>query len=386
MTAIDIHQGDDEAARWRRSWELDDDVAYLNHGSVGLSPTPVLDAWTGWIHRIDRQRLGFFRREAEGALAEARERLGAFVGTTGDTLAFVTNATMAMLAIARGFPLEPGDEVLTSDHEYWSVNEIWQRVCREAGAKLVVRKLPVPLPNRDKIVDELLGGVTSRTRLVIFSHITYRTSVILPVEALCRRAREMGVAVCVDGAHALAQLPLDIDALDCDYYVASCHKWLLAPAGTGFLYVHPRARDTIAPLTGVLKGDWRDGAVMGTQDFSRFLAVPAAIDFMESAGLDGFRRRSHALAAYARERISELTGLRPWFEDSPDWYGSMIALPLPPVNDREIQDALWRDFQIESYVKNWLDRSLIRVSCHLYTQAAEIDRLVDALRALGISG
>lgn len=384
MTAPSVHGQDGEAAEWRRHWCLPKGVAYLNHGSVGLSPRPVLRSWTDWIKRIDRQRLGFFRREAKTALAEARSRLGTFIGTTGDNLAFVTNATMAMLAIARSVALEPGDEVLTNDHEYWSILEIWQRACRDAGARLVVRKIPVPVSSHEDIAEALLSGVTERTRLVLASHVTYRTSITMPVERLCRGARQLGIAACIDGAHALVQLPLDLDSLDCDFYVASCHKWLCGPAGTGFLYVHPRAQGVMKPLTGARGNDWRDACFIGTEDYARYLAVPAAVDFLESAGLEHFRRRTHEIAQYARHRIGELTGIEPWYPDSPDWYGSMAALPLPRVDDRKLQEALWNDFKIESYVNTWNDLSLIRVSCHLYNQAAEIDRLVEALAKLGI--
>ncbi len=384
MSACPVHDGDVQAARWRKQWLLEEGVAYLNHGSVGLSPRPVLDAWTGWIRRIDRQRLGFIRREANAALGEAYLRLGSFLGTSADRLAFTTSTTMAMLSVARSFPLEPGDEVLINDHEYWSVIEIWQRACNEAGAKLVVASIPVPVNDQDTLADTVFAGASERTKLVIFSHVTYRTSMVMPAEVICRRAHEAGIAVLVDGAHALVQCPVDIDSLECDFYVASCHKWLCAPAGTGFLWVHPRMQTVMKPLTGARRGTWRDAAFTGTEDHSRYLAVPAAIDFIESAGLDDFRRRSHELARYARERITRLTGIEPWYEDSSQWYASMAACELPLLDERALQDALWKDFTIEAYINRWNGRSLVRVSCHLYTQAAEIDRLVDALVKSGI--
>lgn len=384
MTTGSVHDGDREAARWRRQWDLAPGVIYLNHGSVGLSPRPVLDAWTEWIRRIDRQRLGFYRREAAPALREARERLAAFLDTTEENLVFMTNTTLAMLAVANSFPLERGDEVLTTDHEYWSVLQMWERACKRAGAKLVVKAIPVPVASREGIVEELFSAVTPRTRLLLFSHITFRTSITMPAEELCRRVRGLGIAVCIDGAHALVQLPLDLDGLDCDYYVASCHKWLSAPAGTGFLYVHPRRRSEVRPLCARRDGDWREVGFIGTEDYSRYLAVPAAIDFVESAGLEDFRSRTHALAQYARERIGELTGLEAWFPDAPEWYGSMVALPMPHLDPNEVREALWRDHKIESYLHAWNDVPVIRISCHLYTQAAEIDTLVEALRELAI--
>jgi isopenicillin-N epimerase len=384
MSGADIHDGDAEARQWRGKFALDDGVSYLNHGSYGLSPRPVLDAWTEWIRRIDKNRLGFYRREAATAIAETRGRLAEFVGATEDRIEFFTNATMAILAVARSFPLSPGDEVLITDHDYWSISKVWQRACDEAGAKLVVMPITLPIVSREKIVVQLLSGVTERTRLIIFSHVNYRTSIIMPADAICRRAREMGIPVLVDGAHALAQLPLDIERLDCDYYAASCHKWLCAPVGTGFLYVHPRCRAILKSLTASRTDESHDVAFIGTDDHSRTLSIPAAIDFLESAGLEYFRERTHALAQYARERISGLTGLDSWFPDSPEWYGSLVSLELPPVDESDMIRALWEKYRIEAYIKTWNDRPLIRVACHLYTQAAEIDLLTDALSELGI--
>src|SRR5262249_21337779 len=156
---------------------------------------------------------------------------------------------------------------------------------------------------------------TPRTRLLVVSHITSPTALILPVAEICRRARERGVLTCIDGPHAVAMLPLDLSALDCDFYTASCHKWLAAPFASGFLYRHPRVPFVVhapvvswgAPMSGQA-ASWRDEFEWaGTRDPASFLAVPAAIDFLESIGIEAFRRRTHALAQYALRRIGELT-------------------------------------------------------------------------------
>ncbi|MHC4714625.1 MAG: aminotransferase class V-fold PLP-dependent enzyme, partial [Planctomycetota bacterium] len=170
--------------------------------------------------------------------------------------------------------------------------------------------------------------------------------------------------------------------LGCDYYAASCHKWLSAPAGTGFLYVSPEAPTELEPLCASRHGTRRDLLFIGTEDYSRYLAIPAAIDFIEAAGIEGFRARTHELARYAMGRIGDLTGLEPWLPDGPDWYASMIALPLPECDPSKLCESLWQNYRIEPYLHTWNDRPLVRVSCHLYTQAAEIDRLARALEEL----
>jgi isopenicillin-N epimerase len=240
------------------------------------------------------------------------------------------------------------------------------------------------------VIDAVMAGVTGRTRLLVFSHVTSPTAIVFPTARLCRAARDRGLAVCIDGPHAIAMRPAEIDSLDCDYYAASCHKWLCAPFGSGFLYVHPRRQANLRP--GVLSwgralvGDqatWRDEFNwVGTRDPSAYLAIPAAIDFLESVGLEAFRSQTHGLARLARQRIEALTGLGGLTPDAPTWYGSMVALPLPAGPCEALQAALWERHRIEVPIVDWQGRRLIRVSCHLYTTEDEIGRLVVALREL----
>ncbi len=370
-------------------WPLDQGITYFNHGSFGPSPRPVLAARQAWQERLQTNPINFLNREMEGALAAARQRLGQFVGCSDDDLVLVDNATFAMNIVAQSFPLATGDEVLLTDHEYGADVRIWQQRCEAVGARLVTARLPRPLASADEVVAALFACATPRTKLLVFSHVTSPTAVVLPAEAICRRARELGLAICIDGPHAIGMRPLNLATLDCDFYAASCHKWLSAPIGSGFLYVHPRAQTGIrSPVIswgkpfGQVK-TWRDELVwLGTRDPSALLTIPAALDFFAAVGWEDFRAHGHALARLAREKISELTGLEPLVPDSVDWYGSMISLPMPTVDGPALQRNLWEQHQIEIPLTQWQDRWWIRPSCHLYTRAADIERLVEALRGL----
>jgi isopenicillin-N epimerase len=350
----------------------------------------VLAAQREWVDRLQGEPMDFLTRELDGRLAEARGQLGRLLNVSGDDLVFVDNATTGMNIVAGSFKLEPGDEVLATDHEYGAVLRVWQRACNRAGARLVVQEIPCPVAEEAEVIESLFAGLTQRTRLLVFSHVTSPTAVIFPAEAICRRARELGLAVCIDGPHALAMLDVDLARLDCDYYMASCHKWLCAPFGSGFLYVRPSVQATIEPVVmswgrppaGQQPG-WRDEfAWSGTRDPSPFLSVPAAIGFLESVGLEAFRARTHRLAQLARDRITDLTGLEPLVPDSPRWYGSMIALPLPPGDAAGLQQALWERYQVEVPMVDWRGLRLVRPSCHLYNDAAQIEHLAHALGEL----
>ena len=371
-------------------WCLRPGVHYLNHGSFGPAPRCVIEAHHEWFQRLQSEPMDFLTRQAEPALDEARRRLGRFVGAPADDLVFVDNATMAMNVVAANIRLEPGDEVLTNDHEYGAVLRIWERKCSRCGAKLVVQPIPCPVRSSEDVVAAILAGARPRTRLLVVSHVTSPTAIVMPVEAICRQARALGIPVAIDGPHAVAMRPLDIVGLDCDYYAASCHKWLCAPFGAGFLYVHPRNQRQIEPLVmswgttpwGGTKRWIDEFTWAGTRDPAAFLAVPAAIDFLESLGIEGFREHTHALAQRARQRIVALTGLEPLVPDSLDWYGSMIALPLSAGDGPALQKALWEKYAIEIPVVAWQGRRLIRPSCHLYTQPEEIEGLAAALAEL----
>ena len=254
----------------------------------------------------------------------------------------------------------------------------------------MVAHLPLPLTTAQEIVDSIVGKFTSRTRLLVVSHITSPTAITMPVEQICRVARTRGIEICIDGPHAVAQLPLDLDSLDCDYYTASCHKWLSAPFGSGFLYAHPRVQQTIQPpvlswgrLPPSRPEAWSDEFIWsGTRDPSALLAIPASIQFLQSVGLETFRSRTHQLARYARQQLATVYDGRPLVPDDGQWYTSMAHAPLPPGDAPPLQQALWDRYGIEVPIIAWNDARYIRVSCHLYTTQRDIDYLVRSLREL----
>jgi isopenicillin-N epimerase len=381
----------------RREWTFDPGVVYLNHGSFGPSPDVVRRARERYSEELEREPMDFFVRRLEERLEAAAARLGTFVGASPDNLAFVPNATCAMNIVAASVELAAGDEVLLTDQEYGAVIRLWGRRCRAAGAGTVVAALPSPPTSPEEIVAAVAGGITDHTRLLVVSHVTSQTATAMPVEAICRAARERGVPVCIDGPHALAMRPLALDRLGCDFYCASGHKWLSAPFGSGFLYVAPRRKQTLVPaitswgksLSG-RSSRWQDELHwFGTYDPAPYLAVPDAIAFLESVGMEQFRTATHALARRARQRLREVVGAEPLTPDAVEWYGSMVTLRLPqlapseawPGKPHPLQTALWEQHRIEVPVFHWKQAVHLRVSCHLYNSPDEVELLCQAVRA-----
>lgn len=376
---------------WQSQWQLRSDTIYLNHGSFGPPPEPVKRARAQWQQLLDQQPMDFLVRQFEPAWYEARARLAQFVRCDAGDLIFVENATAGMNVVASSFHLRPDDEVLLTDHEYGAVLRIWERKCRESGAAAPqIVSLPAFLADAQEIVDSITRAITPRTKLLVVSHITSPTAITLPVAPIIQAARQRGVAVCIDGPHALMQVEVNLQQLQPDFYTASCHKWLCAPFGSGFLYVDKRHQAGVrAPLLSwgrIFPEDrhaWSDEFVWsGTRDNSPYLAIPAAIDFFAPLGQAVFAERTHQLAQYARQKLVELTGLGPIIPDDPAWYVAMAHVPLPPGDRRSLQDALWREHGIEVPIVDWNGRRFIRVSCHLYNTWEQIDRLVAALQIL----
>jgi isopenicillin-N epimerase len=352
---------------------LDPEVVFLNHGSFGACPRPVFEAYQRYQLELERQPVEFLGRRFPELVDAARARLAAYLPADPDGLVFVPNATAGVNVVARSLPLRPGDEVLATDREYVAVDMVWRFVCERAGARYV-RTTPA----------QLWDAVTARTRVIAVSHMSSWTAEILPVEEICRRAREAGILTLVDGAHAPGQLPLDLDALGADAYTGNCHKWLCAPKGAGFLLAAPGIRDLLEPL--IVSWDWeRETAFaarnrwQGTLDPAAWLAVPDAIDFQDEHDWDAVRSRCHGLAARAQSAVAELAGIEP--PAGP--FAQMSSAQLPPCDAAEVQRRLLEEHRIEVICREWEGRPLIRVSFQGYNDEQDLDRLLEALpRAL----
>jgi isopenicillin-N epimerase len=374
---------------WAAQWSIRSDTTYLNHGSFGPPSLAVRHARRDWLDRLDQQPMDVLVRQREDALRASLARLAGFVRTAADNLVLVENATFAMNTVASSFSFAPGDEVLLTDHEYGAVRRIWDRAGRRAGATVRTAELPFPPEDPQRVVDAITSAITDRTKLVVCSHVTSPTALHLPASDICRACRQREIAVCIDGPHAVGQLPLELDRLDCDFYTASCHKWLSGPLGSGFLYVHPRRQAAIEPLNlswGRLEPDapvsWQDEFLWtGTRDNAALAALPPAIDLVDSIGVEALSGRGHFLASYGAELIDQWSGYPP-LADHRRWYGMMVCAELPPGEPLPLRNALWQRYRIEVPIIQFAGRRFVRISCHLYNTRRHVEYLSQALREL----
>lgn len=380
----------------REFWKLDPGCVYLNHGSFGPSPIPVQQARERWSERLERQPMKFFCKDMEDELERTAQVLGRFLGTQPDRIVLLDNATFAMNVVASSVNLKADDEVLLTDHEYGAVKNIWQAKCREAGARVTTAVLPFP-PDEEGTVRALEAALTPKTKLIVISHVTSATACILPVKAVCQMARRHNVPVCVDGPHAIAMLDVNLSDLGCDYYCASCHKWLCAPFGSGFLWVHPRHQSAVrCPIVswgGSIAGraaSWKDRTNwLGTRDPAPLLAITDAIQFFNPERLAAYRTHAHEMVTKARAALLETPGSGVFCTPLESDYVSMVAVELPQTkgwtpgyhgHPDALQTILRDEHQIELLMGSWNGRRFMRISAHLYTTEDQINKLIAAVR------
>jgi len=370
---------------------LDPEIIYLNHGSFGACPRLVFEVYQKWQRELERQPVEFLGRRATDLLAEARARLAAYLEVPAQDIVYFSNPTTALNMVARSLDLRPGDEILTTDHEYGAMDRTWRFVCRKTGARYVRWPIPLPVTSHANFVETFWAGVTERTRLVFISHITSPTALTFPVQEICRRAREAGLLCIVDGAHAPGQVPLHLAELGADVYAGACHKWLCTPKGSAFLYIRREVQGQLEPL--VVSWGWESEQPsgsqfidhhewQGTRDLAAFLSVPAAIEFQTRHDWPAVRGRCRTLASQTRQRLNALTGLDPICPDAPEWFTQMCAARLPDVDLDRLKQRLYDEFRIEVPLINWNGQPLIRLSFQAYNSQADADALVDALARL----
>lgn len=376
----------------RDDFQLDPDIVFLNNGSFGAVPRVVQQEYENLQRQMERNPVEWLQRRAPQLLAGARSRLGSFLGVEADDVVFFPNPTTAVNMVARSVRLQPGDEVLTTDHEYGALHRTWRKLCQEAGAAYVRVPVPLPVTTVDDFVERVWAAVTPRTRVLFLDHLTSATALIFPVAELCRRARAAGIIAIVDGAHAPGHIPLDLSQLECDVYTGALHKWACAPKGCSFLFARADAQAWLQPL--VVSWGWESDHPsesqfvdhhewQGTRDLSPFLALPAALDFCAAHDWPAVQAEGHRLALLTRARVDVLTGLEPISPDSTDWIGQLAAIRLPQtVDPLVLKERLFDEFRVEVPITNWNGEQFVRVSFAAHNTEADSDALVHALGSL----
>lgn len=372
---------------------LEPGVVYLNHGSFGACPREVHNEYQRLQRQLESQPTRFLQREFPDLLLAARVRLADYIGATAEELVFVSNPTYAVNEIARSLKLGSADEVLCSDQEYGACLNAWQFMSAKNGFRVVQQPISIPAASDEQMIEQFWSRVTDATRVIFLSHITSPTALTMPVRAICRRAAQRNILTVIDGAHAPGQIEIDVHDIGADFYVGTCHKWMCAPKGSGFLYARRELQSLMEPL--VVGWGWGEEhrqinsgsdfldahQWLGTHDPAAYLSVPRAIEFQAEHDWPAVRTRCHELAVAAANRAARIPGVQRVHADAFFHQMSLVELTESCEVD-ELKTRLYNEYRVEVPVVSWKGRSFIRISIQAYNTQADVDQFVRALRSV----
>ncbi len=372
----------------RASFDVPADVTPFNHAGLSPSPRAVREAMALEAERANGNPSRIVFREQERELSDVRQRLAALLGLAADEVALTPNATHGLCTAILGLDLAPGDEVVASAHEYSRAFGALRQRERRDGIVVVEVPLEAPAAAPDAVAAAIVARFTARTRLVVLSQVTYLTGQILPVRTVAAAAALRGIPVLVDGAHGLGLLPESVPELGASFYTACLHKWLMGPVGTGVFAVRGPWIERLWPLHAADDGmrqritkfeQW------GTHARAPFLALREALHLHEHLGQPRIAARLALLRAQLCAAVAA-PGLSCRSSADPDRAAAIVAVACAGVPANALADWLWREHRVHVTVADTDGLDAIRVSPHLFTTPAEVDRLAALLRHAAMHG
>lgn len=393
-------------------WMHDPSVVFLNHGSFGGMPRAVHEAQVAIQRRMEAETVRFFVEDLWPLMDEARRRLAAFLQCDWSCLAPVSNATTGVATVLRALAdigyFASGDEVLSNTHEYPACKNNLLRVSRQTGVTIIEAEIPFPIASPEEALNALVSRVTPKTKLVLVSHVTSPTGLVLPIERLCAELEPRGVRVLVDGAHAPGMIEdLNLDRIGASYYTGNCHKWICSPKGSAFLHARKDRKHEILPV--VLSNNAERPRVdrdqfltgfdyVGTSDYSAFLTIPFALTFMAGlveGGWPSVMRANKSMTLRARDLLCREIGMTPPAPDS--MIGSICTMILPPhspaLHERLMRrpsrqhDALWDNLnrkhgiQVPVWGLQGKPDRFLRIACQIYNDIGQYEYLAKCVKA-----
>ncbi|MCC6815248.1 MAG: aminotransferase class V-fold PLP-dependent enzyme [Saprospiraceae bacterium] len=372
----------------KQEFLLDPEITYLNFGSFGACPNLIFEEYQRLQKELEKEPVQFITRVGMKLLADSRKSLAEYTHCEMDDIVYVMNPSYAVNIVAKSFNLKEGDEILATNIEYGACDRAWDYYCKKVGAKYIRQKINLPLNSKQEIVKDLFLGCNEKTRLVFISHITSSTGLKLPAKEICQEAHRRGIMCFIDGAHVPGQIPLNLQDLDADFYTGACHKWMMTPKGSSFLFVKKDYQSMCEPLivswgyealfpSESLFQDWH--TIQGSRDFSAFLTIPKSIQFMQDNQWDKVAARNRSLVQSNAVRFLNLLEAEPICPISDEYLAQMFSIPIKAKEPENFYNHLFNNYKIEIPVMRQDDKLYLRYSIQAFNDQNDLDRLYEVL-------
>lgn len=367
---------------------LDPKITYLNHGSFGACPKPIFDDYQQWQRKLEAEPVQFITKNAFRYLKQSKEALGKFVGCKAEDFFFVPNPTFAINVVMRSLSLQPGDEILATDHEYGAMDRTWNFYSKKTGAKYVRANVSLPVVSKAQILEQFWSNYSPRTKVIFINQISSATALIFPVKEICDKARSLGLITIVDGAHVPGHIDLDITELNPDFYTGTAHKWMLTPKGSSFLYVKKEFQQMLDPLVvswGYESDNPGESQFLdyhehqGTRDISAYLTIPASIKFLTENNWKQVAEKSRQMILDNYQSFCDLLGTQPICPVTPEFLGQMCSVPVRTENPLALKEMLFDKYHIEIPVMKIGSHTYVRISLNGYNLHEDLEKLRNAL-------
>ena len=367
---------------------LDDRITFLNHGSFGACPKVVFDEYQRFQLELESEPVDFFQKKLPVYLKQAKQPLAEFIGCEAADFFFTPNPTFAVNTIMRSLHLQPGDEILTTNHEYGAMDRTWNFYCKQSGAKYIRQEITLPIVSKEQILEEFWKGYSSKTKVIFLNHISSSTALIFPVKEICDTAQQLGLITIIDGAHVPGHIDLNLADLNPDYYTGTLHKWMLAPKGSSFLYVKKIFQADLDPLV-VSWGyeslfpsesqflDYHEYS--GTNDHSAYLCTPKVIAFLNENNWKEKYAACRKLVFDNYQRFCDLLQTQPICPITEEFLGQMASIPVRTNKPMELKELLYSKYNIQIPVMPLNGKVYLRYSMNMYNTQADLDALYNAL-------
>lgn len=370
---------------------LDPEIRYLNHGSFGACPKPILENYQFWQNLLEREPVQFITKTAPEALSVSKQALAKYIGCDTEDFFFIPNPTMAVNQVVKSLNFQRGDEVLSTNLEYGAIDKTFEFYSKKNGFTYRKQNISLPLVSKEKFIEEFWKGYNEKTKAISIGQCTSATALIFPVKEICEKAKELGLITIVDGAHIPGHIPLNLYEIKADFYTGTLHKWLLGPKGSTFLYVNKNFQNRLEPL--IISWGYEaakptkskfleENEMQGTRDISAFLTAPAIMNFFEENEMEQRQAECRKVVLEQYPQFCELLRTEPLSPVTEEFLGQMCSIPIKTENPVALKETLYNDYKIEIPVMFARDQTYLRISYQVYNTIDDLEYLKETIHKL----